>query len=800
VQLGVGAPDIAQIVPELLELFPDLRDPPAVDPDGARFRLFDAVASFLRSAARTRPIVLVLEDVHAADAPSLLLLCFVASDLTDARLLVIATSRDGDRATIGAFAPTLTELARTKRFHHLRLGGLGLEEVTRLLEASGVDDAGAAAAAIHERTGGHPFFVAEVVRLLTSEGTLAGLPPGVRAAVGQRLGDLSPDCQEALSVASVIGREFDLDVLVQISDRDPAKLLEVLEEAQRAAMLSDARGAPGRFRFAHALVREVLYDELPARQRMHLHRGVGEALEAIHVAELDRHAAELAHHFFLAAPTGTAVEALEYATRAATRATAELAYEEAARLYGMALRAHELQRGGDEETRCELLLALGDAQTRANDMVSAKATFLRAAHVARTAGMSQQLARAALGYGGRFVMTPEDDPRIVPLLEEAFAAAEHDDAMRARLLARLACARYNPARSLEAVELARRAGDPATLVWALEARSIIVWGPDTLDEVLQIAEEIEALAGEPGVAESVINARLQRLELLLTFARTAEVRPLVQAASRLADELRLPFARWHVAVHEIEFALLAGRFVEAEELLAKARDLGRHDPSAEFMACDTTQRFPLLLERGGLDELRPGLQQLAVEFPDEAVYRCLLARLEWETGREDEAHAMLELLARDRCAGANRGPNSLLTIALLAELAVLLDDVESAQALHELAVRYWSLVVVAPHFFPMGSMARYAGILAAALSRTDEAILHFEQAAAANERIGARPWLAHTNADWASALLARDAPGDREHAHHLLSEATRIHRELGMTASAARSDALLQTIRLLTAP
>lgn len=794
VQLGGGARDIAQIVPELRELVADLPPQPVVDPDGARFRLFEAVASFLRSAARTKPIVLVLEDLHAADTPSLLLLRFVASDVTDARVIVIATSRDGDRPATEALGTTLAELSRTKRFHHLALRGLGLQEVARIVEASGITSPAGAAGAIHERTGGHPFFVAEIVRLLASEGTLDGLPPGVRAAVGQRLGHLSSECRDVLAVASIVGREFGIDVLADVTELDRASLLDVLGEARLIATLGDVEGAPGRFRFAHALVRDVLYDELPDTQRMRLHHRVAAALEALHAAELDRHVAELAHHFFLAAPTGTATEALDYATRAAQRATAELAYEEAARLYGMALRAHELQRGGDEEKRCELLLALGDAQARANDMVSAKATFLRAADVARSAGMGERLARAALGYGGRFVMLPEDDSRTVPLLEEALAADEHEDAVRARLLARLACARNNPARSLEAVELARRAGDPATLVWALEARSIIVWGPDTLDEVLHMAEEILALAGEPGVSETVLNAHLQRLELLLTFANTAEVRPLVQAASRLADELRLPAARWHVTVHEVELALLAGRFAEADELVDKARRLGERDPSAEVMACDTAQRFPLLLERGGLDELRPGLERLVAEFPNEAVYRCLIARLEWETGHPNEARAMFDLLARDRSATVHRGPNWLLAIALLAELAVLLDDIDSARALYELMVPYASLIVVGPHFFPMGSAARYAGILAAALSRPDEAIRYLEQAAAANERIGARPWLAHTDADRARALLARDAPGDRDRAHHLLSQAMGIYRELGMTVSANRAAELLQDV------
>lgn len=166
---------------------------------------------------------------------------------------------------------------------------------------------------------------------------------------------------------------------------------------------------------------------------MRLHRAVAESLEAIHAPELDRHAAELAHHFFLAAPSGSAARAVDYSTRAAARAVAELAYEEAARLNEMAVTAHELQPGANAHARCELLLALGTAQASTNDMISAKETFVRAADVARSAGSADHLARAALGYGGSLVALPADDARLVPLLEEAMAAVgETDGILRAR--------------------------------------------------------------------------------------------------------------------------------------------------------------------------------------------------------------------------------------------------------------------------------------------------------------------------------------------------------------------------------
>jgi DNA-binding SARP family transcriptional activator len=792
-QLGMGAVDVARIVPELHELLPRLPRPPAVDPEGARFLLFDAITTLLRNATRTRPIVLVLDDLHAADAASLLLLRFLTDALGDARVLVIATRRDSEPAASDSFAATVAQLARSERFHDVALSGLGREEVARLVNAAGARGASdELVAAIHERTDGHPFFVAELVRLLASEDRLDAIPQGVRAVVAERLGLLSEDCRHVLAVASVVGREFGSDVLAVADDADPERLADLLGEALEATALASLPGAPGHFRFAHALVREVLYDELSMNHRTRLHRAVAEALEAIHGPERDRHLAELAHHFCLADPTGSDGRAVDYAARAAERAVAELAYEEAARLYRMAVRAHERQLGADARVRCELLLGLAAAQASANDMIAAKETFVRAADVARGGDMAEQLARAALGYGGSMIVLPADDTRILPLLDEALTAVgENGGVLRARLLARLAGARRRPTLSLEAVDLARRLDDPVTLAWTLQARLVHVWGPGNLDEVFALAEEMIAAAERAEDREQALNGHLTRLELLLTLGRTAAAHDELAVATRLAHELRLPSARWHVAVHETGLALHAGRFAEADALIEHAQRLGERSASAEVTTTAVVQRFPLLLEQQRLEELRPALRELVGANPSDVAYRCMLARLECETGNHTAARGMLQLLVRDVSATAPRGLNWLLEAPLLAETAALLGDEDCASRLYDQLAPYASFVAVAPHFFPMGAVSRYVGMLGAVLSRLDEAARLLEDAATANMTIGAAPWVAHAKADHARVLLTRQAPGDREYANDLLREAFAIHEQLGMAASADRVAALL---------
>jgi DNA-binding SARP family transcriptional activator len=345
-QLGAGVADVAQIFPELRELLSGrIAEPAPLDSEGARFRLFDAVAEFLRAASASRPILLVLDDLHAADAPSLLLLQFVARELASSRVLLLGALRDVDPIPGRYVTSTLAEVAREPVTRRISLGGLSRQDVAAYVELTASEIASPElVAALHEETEGNPLFVGETVRLLSLEGVRPpstgariAIPQSVRDVIARRLTYLSEECNRVLVLASVLGREFDLDVLASASGLERSTLFELLDEAIAQQILTDVPGSRVRLRFGHALFRDGLYDELPSSRRRQLHRVVGEALEKLSSEDADSHLAELAHHFCEAVPPADPSKAVDYARRAGDHAAGLLAHEEAARLYEMAL-------------------------------------------------------------------------------------------------------------------------------------------------------------------------------------------------------------------------------------------------------------------------------------------------------------------------------------------------------------------------------------------------------------------------------------------------------------------------------
>src|SRR5881398_1487933 len=810
--VGAGAPYLVPLVPELGERFRDL---PALSTsprsEHARFYLFDAVATLLRSAAQRTPLVLVLDDLQWADAPSLLLLQFLAHELRDVRILLLGTYREVEVRQAPAVAEILGALGRDG--HHVPLRGLGEEEVRRFLEETiGRSPAPVLVRAVHRETEGNPFFVDEIVRLLVAERALERhedpspgrfpVPQGVREAIRRRLAPLPPPAREALALASVVGREFDLAILHRACGLDPEALLETLGPALAREIVVREPGGVGRYRFAHALIRETLYEELGPAERIRLHGQIGEVLEEVHRTDPTPHLTALAHHFLEAAPARGADKALVYSTRAGRHAAASLAYEAAAAHFQSALEVLGLARPGDKRERCELLLARGDVQWKSGDGRGARETFQQAAEIARRIGDAPLLARSALGFAGegsRLLWVRSeivDQPRIELLEEALHRLGDGDPGLRAQLLARLAINLYwapEPERvvalSEEAVRLARQLGDPRLLAAVLRARWIALWRPEGAAERLAIADEILHLGERTGDRELALLGHRFRIVGFLERGDVVAADREIEAWAQIAGELRQPLYLTDLAMWRATRAIMDGRFAEGEEQAKRAVELGQREHDAQPIMRYEIQTFVLHFHQGRLDQHLRRSQPRA-DVPAPMLVRCFRAFCWSETGRKAEARLELSALAKEGFPLPHDGA-WVVSMGLLSAVAAELNDRASAAQLYDLLVPYAGRIgIAAAGLACSGSVSYHLGLLASTLGRVADAIRHYEDAATVHERMGARPFLAWTQLAHARLLLTCDAGARRREAAALLASALATARELGM-------DGLVATVRHL---
>jgi DNA-binding SARP family transcriptional activator len=807
-QLAQDGAELVRLVPELGERLPDLTLSTDPHGEGARFRLLASVSAFLRDCASARSLVIFLDDLHAADEPSLLLLRFIVGQLAGSHILIVGCCRDNE---IGpGLAATLSELTREPATRRITLKGLSATETSRLLEATiGRTAADEVVAQVHAETEGNPFFATEIGRLLGSEdpdghgiATLP-IPETVMEAVARRLERQSASCQETLTFASVIGREFDPAVVQAASGAREDQVYGALEEAASARLLAGLPNAPGRLRFWHILIRDALYESIPAPRRVRLHRAIGAALEMLYSDNPEPHLAELARHF-LAGGTPVRDKAIEYAQRAGDRAATQLAHEEAVRHYNSALDVLDATGSGDADTAGELLLSLGEALSRAGRSSEAKDALRRAATLAERTGRTDHLACAALEYGGRLAFSrASTDPFLVPLLERALAAiGEADSSERVKLLARLATAtRDDPSRTPrvriaeEAVRIARRLNDPETLAFALEGHWTAVEGPDTAGSGIEPGAMLVKLGEQTRNKERALAGHQYRLNGFWTLADRVGVDVELDAIASLADELDQPAQRWALGTDQTMLALMEGRLADAEQLISDTLALGRRSQSWNAVVSERFALFVLRRAQGRLAEFEDTLKRSVHEYPPLLRFRCALAHAYGELARKHDAAAVLDELMTHNLGNEHVDAEWLLSITLLADPCAFLEDQDAAAKLHALLAPYEHLYSVAPVEATFGSVARALGVVASVLERFDAAERHFASAIGIERKMKARPWLAHTQHNLAAMLLRRGAVGDEERAYALLRDTYDTYRELGMKSWAAGARELLTKLR-----
>ncbi len=802
-EMGPGAADIAQVVSEVKERLPGLPAPPTLEPEQARFRLFDSITTFLKNASNAKPMVLVLDDLHWGDKPSLLLLQFLARELRGSRLMVLGTYRDVELRRAHPLSQTLGELGREGLSHRILLRGLTEQDVARFIEiTSGATPPQALVEAVYRETEGNPFFVNEVVRLLVADGRLENaesvtswsvtIPQGVREVVGRRLDHLSDECNRALTMGAVIGREFDLKTLgTAIGQAEEGRmtadrLLEVLEEAIAARVINEVPNRVDHYSFTHALIRETLYEELSTARRVRLHRQIAQVLEE----DAEENLPPLAYHFSEAAQGGDVEKAIDYSTRAAERALSMTAYEEAAAHYERALQVLDMKETEDDVARCELLLSLGDAQYKGGSIEAAKVTFERAMGVARAMGDYERMAWAALGYAEDFLVGASDE-KLVNVLEEALKALPGGDSeLRARVMSRLAASLYftpDQQRLLklaqEALAMARRIGDDNSIAYALWSYYFSIWFREPGADWLSIAQEMVELAERSGDVQREMLARGLLVKSHLNYGDRAALERAREDYGRRAAELRQPQFQWQHGVHEAMVAIMEGRFQEGLVLAQQAFTVGQRAQSENAAQMFGVQSFTVNRELGLVNDATvETIRDFAAQYPAAPAWRCGAAIALCDLGRLDEAQAELNDLAEDNFAILPRDGNLAIALVLLAQVCAAIEDAGTAARIFDLLepIAGGLGIDTGQQALYFGAADRQIGLLAATMGRWEEAESRFQSAIKTDTVMGGRPWVAWAKRGYAWMLARRNAEGDREKAVELLGEALDTAQELGM--------------------
>lgn len=806
-QAGPVADDLARLVPDLTRRLTNVSvQPTSTDADTDRLRLFDAVQALLAEAASEKTVVLILDDLHWADRPTLQLLRHLLRT-HPFPILLVATYRETDLDRTHPLSTVLADLRREHQFERLHLKGLDYEEIVHSLELAAGQDIGRRgrrlAEALGRTTDGNPFFIIQILGHLTDTGRIyeqdgawtfdaqvdeLGIPEGVKEVVGRRISSLAEGANKALGVAAVLGRDFTLDILERVADMNSDELVDALDEAVRAGIVLEARGAPGRYSFAHALVRETLYEELTATRRVRLHRQVAGVLEELSEGDPDRYVSQLAYHLLEAAQVAEVDKAVDYARRAAEQAVALIAYEEGVRLYERALSALELRETPDESLRCDLLLGLGEAQWRTGEVETSWETFRRAVQVARSLDDHERFAVSALGLAGAPEAAYPGSPGREELEEAIGRLADEDSPLRARVLARLASmlfidqgeAERRATLAREGVEMARRIGDPRTIAYVLRASMLALWEPTETEEELAFADEIVRLAEEEHDKELLAFGHGWRSIMLFWLGEVAESEAAITIQSELSAELKQPFMRWSGLIWSVCRHAMRGELEEAERLASESFELGQQVIGQAALAIYGVQLVALRWPQGRLAELEPIVRAQLEAYPMIPAWRCTLAYMYTESDRPDEAREQFERMAETGFA-LPRDAAWPIGIARLCMVCAALEDERRAETLYRLFEPYaGKAVVVAAAVSAWGSAYRYLGLLAATMRRWDVAEQHFRDALIQNERMGARPFTAVTNYEYATMLLQRARAEDAAKASDLLDQASLIARDVGM--------------------
>jgi DNA-binding SARP family transcriptional activator/tetratricopeptide (TPR) repeat protein len=804
--------ELSRLVLRLREYAPMLEEEGG-DPESERFRFFEAVTATLNELSSSGTILLVIDDLHAADLPTLLLLRHVLRGTDDATVGIVGLFIDTEVPPTHRLRATLADVRAVHPVTTVHLQGLSSEAVGELVRGwpNAPPDL---VPQLCRLTDGNPLFLDELLRQLgyreaeQSEEGDAPVPPNlspteaIRELVARRVSRLPEDVIYLLQAAAVAGPECEATIAADAAELTPEQRLDAFDRAVESRLLRRVGQDIGdRYAFSHTLVRDAIYGELLRGRRLRYHHKIAVATERLHADALDTYVNELAHHFYMGAALADADKASHYCRAAGERALRLLAFEEAAVHFARSLEVAEQFGPPDHVARCDALIALGEAQNWAGDTARANANFERAAALARALGDAGRLAAAALragplSYLGILRVSEEQ----VQLLEEALLAlpAAEDSHLRAMVSARLSLVIVytadfpttpeSLARSLalsnDAVGIARRLGDRVALGYALNARMHALWGIDPAPERLAAGTELGEIADEIGDEQLALHGHMWRIRELLAQGDVDAVN----------GEIARFRARDTGPVHPLEasfafnvtamMALLEGDFETAEQLGQRALEVaeGHNDLALSFygtlMVWTWWQRDDLAASDATLREI---IAQASTEYPTASAALALvlaesgdaeaaliqlrsLEELGWGSTADDQTEGMSMAVAAAACSAVGPAANPF------------------AARLYEVMRPYagTAVVVRAPAAACLGPADHYLGLLAGTMGDLALAEVHHEAALRLARRMGSPPFEVAAEVELARTLRQRRRAGDEERVAVLLRHAEESALAMGL--------------------
>jgi len=787
---------LVRLTPALALRIPTLPAATTTDAETERFLVFAAVVGLLSAASNEQPILLMLDDVHWGDKASLILLRYLCANAIDARVLVVAIFRDTELASAPALLETLAEIRRHAPVSRLELHGLDDAGVIQLMEGLAGHPLGVRETnlgyAVYRETDGNPFFVNQVLRHLvetgaiyqdasghwSTDGTLAGglLPQSVRDVIGGRVVRLGDQAERLLRLASVIGREFDLELLARAANAPDDEAINALDRARTAALVREA-GAPGQYQFTHALIQHTLYQDLGPTRRALAHREIAVALEELGLGQPGDRVGELARHWTNASGAGAVPKAIRYSREAGDTALAALAPSDALRHYAKALELYAQDDAQDPLLAIDLAIGLGTAQRQVGDPMF-RATLFQAAHQAVEVDDTPRLVAAALAtHRGLFSNFGAIDTERIEIFEAALARVPSDDPSRALILATY-CLEIVVGRSLErrqaladeALAIASAVGDDAVTVRVLNNLAYALMAPPTLEESLARTAEGLARAHELGDPVLEFFAANWRRQACAQAGRFNEMRPCTETMRALVDRLNQPVLTWVHTFGLAWLAIIAGDTETAERYANEALQIGSESGQPDATFIYGGQLMMIHYQRGTLSELSTLMEDMATGAPSlGGVLSGALAIADMEIGDTDAARRRLEVFATDNFE-LEMNPVWVTGMVFYADAAIELGNPDFADPMIE------QLAPWADQWSDNGAtganpICHYLGGLATLLGRYAEADAYFAQSAAMCEQANARFFLAQTKLLWGRMLLNRDEAADRGRALDLLNGA-----------------------------